>query len=336
MFSKIVLALALMAGAANASSPAFVQWMKEHSKTYESEEEHRLRFKVWSNNLELVESHNAEFARGRQTFDLAMNRFADMTNSEYRTMMLAPKSTRFVDNAETVFNKTNGATPDTMDWRDVNNVVPPVKNQEQCGSCWAFSAVAAMEGAYNYKTGTLNEFSEQELVDCTKDGHYTCNLGGEMSDGIDYIASEQNGYIYTESAYPYTAKSCSIAKDCCTAEAGEGVATGITGHTAIPTGDEDALKEASATLTVVSVGIDASAASFQLYNSGVYAPAGCSSTNLDHGVAVVGYNTMVKGGDYWIVRNSWGRTWGEQGYIYMARNDNNKCGIATDAATANI
>jgi cathepsin L len=84
MFSKIVLALALMAGAANASSPAFVQWMKEHSKAYESEEEHRLRFKVWSNNLELVESHNAEFARGRQTFDLAMNRFADMTNSEYR------------------------------------------------------------------------------------------------------------------------------------------------------------------------------------------------------------------------------------------------------------
>ena len=286
-------------------------------------------------------------------------------------MMLAPKSTRFVDNPETVFNKTNGATPDTMDWRDVNNVVPPVKNQEQCGSCWAFSAVAAMEGAYNYKTGTLNEFSEQELVDCTKDGHYTCNLGGEvsqystnppslpphrptvyhlttaitqpihcpppqMSDGIDYIASEQNGYIYTESAYPYTAKSCSIAKNCCTAEAGEGVATGITGHTAIPSGDEDSLKEASATLTVVSVGIDASAASFQLYSSGVYAPAGCSSTDLDHGVAVVGYNTMTKGGDYWIVRNSWGRTWGEQGYIYMARNDNNKCGIATDAATANI
>ena len=104
----------------------------------------------------------------------------------------------------------------------------------------------------------------------------------------------------------------------------------------MPSGDEDALKEASATLTIVSVGIDASQSSFQFYSSGVYSDRGCSTTNLDHGVAVVGYNSMTPGGDYWIVRNSWGVTWGERGYIYMARNDNNMCGIATDAVTANI
>ena len=334
MFSKIVLALALMAGAANASSPAFVQWMKEHSKTYESAEEHRLRFSVWSNNLELVEAHNDEFARGRQTFDLAMNKFADLTNAEYQTLMTRPKTTRFADNSATFTNASAGL-PDTLDWRETPNVVNDVKDQGQCGSCWSFSAVAAMEGSYNAKTGTLNSFSEQELVDCTNGGKYTCNLGGEMSDGIEYIASDMNGYIMTEAAYPYTAKSCSILQNCCTAEAGQGVATGITGFTAVATGDEDALKTA-ANIAVVSVGIDASATSFQLYNSGVYAPAGCSSTQLDHGVAVVGYNTMTEGGDYWIVRNSWGSSWGQDGYIYMARNDDNKCGIATDAATADI
>ena len=95
-------------------------------------------------------------------------------------------------------------------------------------------------------------------------------------------------------------------------------------------------KTAAGTYPIISVGIDASSMQFQLYSSGVYAPAGCSSTQLDHGVAVVGYDTMAKGGDYWIVKNSWGVTWGERGYVYMARNDGNKCGIATDAAYANI
>jgi len=253
---------------------------------------------------------------------------------EFRATFTSPKTTRFSEKSTRTFNGTVQDVPDAIDWRDVDNVVGAVKDQGYCGSCWAFSAVAAMEGAYNYKSGTLNSFSEQELVDCTKSGHYTCNLGGEMSDGIEYIGSEMGGYIYTEDAYPYTGTSCSVLKDCCNAEEKTGVDTGITGFTAVSSGDEDALKSASATQTIISVGIDASDASFQLYNSGVYAPTKCSSTDLDHGVAVVGYNTMAKGGDYWIVRNSWGSSWGVDGYIYMARNDNNKCGIATDAAFA--
>ena len=303
--------------------------------SYESVEEVEYRFGIWSSNKAIVEEHNAEYARGRQSYTLAMNKFAAMTNAEFSTMMLRPRSTRNADSAKGVFNGT-GAVADSYDWRDVNNVVTPVKDQGQCGSCWAFSAVATMEGAYNYKSGSLNEFSEQELVDCTNSGHYTCNVGGEMSDGVDYIASSQSGYIYTETAYPYTATSCSILKNCCSAESNTGVNTGITGHTAITSGDEDALKSAAGTYPVISVGIDASSTQFQLYSSGVYAPAGCSSSSLDHGVAVVGYDTMMVGGDYWIVKNSWGTGWGEDGYIYMARNDNNKCGIATDACYANI
>jgi len=140
----------------------------------------------------------------------------------------------------------------------VSNVVTPIKDQGKCDGCWAFSAVATIEGAYNYKTGSLNSFSEQELVDCTNSGHYyTCNVGGEMPDGVDYIAPSQSGYIYTESAYLYTATSCSIPKDCCSAESNTGVATGITGHTALTSGDEGALKSAAGTYPVISVGISA-------------------------------------------------------------------------------
>jgi len=310
--------------------------MAKHGVTYESEEEMSYRQGIWNRNLELVKAHNAEAARGRESYTLEMNKFADLTNSEFSAMYLRPRTTRNSDSTTGVYNGSSIKVADSKDWRDTPNVVADVKDQGSCGSCWSFSAVAAMEGAYNYKTGTLNTFSEQELVDCVKSGHYTCNVGGEMSDGIDYIANEMNGYIYTEDAYPYTASSCSILRNCCEAKSRTGVSTGITGFTAIASGDEDALKSAAATKTIISVGIDASGASFQLYSSGVYAPKSCSSTNLDHGVAIVGYDSMTVGGDYWIVRNSWGSSWGQDGYIYMARNDNNMCGIATDACYANI
>jgi len=312
--------------------------MKEHGKTYDSVEHMEYKKNQWLANLEIVTAHNNQFARGRETFSLSMNKFADLNQHEFAAQFLRPRSTRNSEKTSLRMNnsKTADDVPDSMDWRDVDNVVTPVKDQGYCGSCWAFSAVAAMEGAYNYASGSLNSFSEQELVDCTKNGHYTCNIGGEMSDGIAYIADDMDGYIYTEREYPYTGSSCSIAKDCCDADASTGVSTGITGFTAVDSGDEDGLKVASAEQTIISVGIDASSVLFQLYNSGVYAPAGCSTTSLDHGVAVVGYDTMTIGGDYWIVKNSWGSSWGEDGYIYMARNDDNSCGIATDATYANL
>ena len=334
-FKNLVILALAMCSSALAASPEFAQWMGQHDIAYESVEEVEYRFGIWRANKAVVEAHNEEHARGRETYTLAMNKFAAMTNAEFSAQMLRPRTTRNADSAERTF-EGGAAVADSFDWRSVKDVVTPIKDQGQCGSCWAFSAVATMEGAYNYATGSLNSFSEQELVDCTNSGHYTCNVGGEMSDGVDYIASSQSGYIYTERAYPYTATSCSILKNCCNAESNTGVSTGITGHTAVTSGDEDALKSAAGTYPIISVGIDASSTQFQLYSSGVYAPAGCSSTSLDHGVAVVGYDTMTVGGDYWIVKNSWGTSWGEDGYIYMARNDNNKCGIATDACYANI
>ena len=328
---SIVLALALSV----ASALDHQTWAQAHGKTYASNEETRYRENVWNKNLAFVAAHNEEFAHGRASFTVEMNKFADLTSDEFGALYRRPRATRSALSATGVFTAPlNETVAASYDWRTVKNVVGPVKDQGQCGSCWAFSAVAAMEGAYNYKSGTLNSFSEQELVDCTNNGHYTCNLGGEMSDGITEIVSNHGGVISTEAAYPYTAKSKFIKS--CGADDSTGVKTGITGFTAVAEGDETALKAASAQQTIVAVGMDASANAFQLYSSGVYAPATCSSTSLDHGVAVVGYDTMTQGGDYWIVRNSWGESWGQDGYVYIARNDNNKCGLATDAVFANI
>ena len=210
------------------------------------------------------------------------------------------------------------------------SVVTDVKNQGSCGSCWAFSAVATMEGRYALDSGDLQEFSEQELVDCTMNGTYTCEMGGEMHDGIDEIALNHGGKINTETQYPYEGRDSKT----CNAKDDEAIDAGITGYANVTVGDEDALKAAAYARPIISVGIDASSISFQMYFGGVYDPIFCSSTRLDHGVSVVGYGTSETGKDYWWVKNSWGRGWGEKGYIEMARNKKNKCGIATDACYA--
>lgn len=330
MFKLVVSTLAALALANGAD---FLSWKQQFDKTYESDSMEAYRQHVWEMNLKVVQQHNVDFAHGRESYSLAMNKYADLTPSEFGAIMSRPKVKRSADSARAVHVRSNATLPDEKDWRDVKNVVTAVKDQGSCGSCWAFSAVAAMEGAYNYKSGTLNSFSEQELVDCTNRGKYTCARGGEMSDGIEEIVKDHSGKINTEDQYPYTAKS-HIRYDC-EAQDDEAVQTGITGFVAIPQGDEDALKDASATKTIVSVAIDASSMKFQLYSSGVYAPSSCSSTELDHGVAVVGYGSL-DGNDYWLVKNSWGESWGMDGYVLMSRNDNNKCGIATDAVYAQI
>jgi len=334
--TKIMFKLALTMSATMAMGlehEGFLSWKQAHEKTYESEAMHAYRQHVWEMNLELVEQHNAEFNKGRESYTLEMNKYADLTAAEFGAMMSRPKVKRSAASARAVHVRSNTTTPDEMDWRTVKNVVTAVKDQGSCGSCWAFSAVAAMEGAYNYKSGSLNSFSEQELVDCTKKGSYSCARGGEMSDGIEEIVKDHSGKINTEQQYPYTAKS-HIRYDC-EAKDSEAIETGITGFVAIPQGDEDALKDASATKTIISVAIDASSEKFQLYSKGVYAPGSCSSSNLDHGVAVVGYGALDNN-DYWIVKNSWGESWGMDGYVLMSRNDNNKCGIATDAVYADF
>merc|ERR1719168_57146 len=215
----------------------------------------------------------------------------------------------------------------TVDWRQ-KGYVTEVKNQAHCGSCWAFSATGSMEGAHFKATGKLVSLSEQNLVDCSRKEHNMGCLGGLMDNAFKYVIA--NHGIDTEASYPYNATTGKTCKYNST-----DVGATISSFKDIPRNSEMDLQKASATVGPISVGIDAHLPTFHFYKSGVYHDPKCSSVHLDHGVLVVGYGTEQsngKGKDYWLVKNSWGETWGEKGYIKMARNKKNACGVASQAS----
>jgi len=228
--------------------------------------------------------------------------------------------------AKRIFNRVRSippvGIPATWDWRD-HGAVTQVKDQGQCGSCWSFSATGSTEGAYFLSTKKLISLSEQNLIDCSTDeGNDGCD-GGLMDSAFQYIIS--NNGVDTEASYPYTAtgpNTCEFNR--------ANVGATISNYKDISQGDENALLSA-VYVTPTSVAIDASHQSFQFYSGGVYNEPACSSTQLDHGVLAIGFGTE-SGSDYWLVKNSWGSSWGLSGYIKMSRNKNNQCGIATSAS----
>lgn len=299
-------------------------WKEFHSKKYASDDEESLRYTIWNENMKTIKKHNAD---PNSKFTLQMNHLGDMTSKEVHLIIngynKALKDTKSKEGSSTFLPPSNTELPDTVDWRK-KGYVTKVKNQGQCGSCWAFSTTGSLEGQHFKKTGNLVSLSEQNLVDCSeKFGNHGCE-GGLMDNAFKYIKA--NDGVDTEKSYPYKGKD-----ERCKFNASS-VGADDTGYVDVKHGDEDALKIAVATVGPISVAIDAGHMSFQFYKDGVYDEPACSSVDLDHGVLAVGYGTTADGKDYWLVKNSWGKSWGMDGYIMMSRNKDNQCGIATDAS----
>ncbi|XP_011176338.1 cathepsin L [Solenopsis invicta] len=298
-----------------------------HNKVYKSPVEEGYRMKIYMDNKRKIAEHNRKYELNEVTYKLGMNKYGDMLHHEFvNTLNGFNKSVTAGIETEgvTFISPANVKLPDEVDWTK-QGAVTAVKDQGHCGSCWAFSSTGALEGQHFRSTGYLVSLSEQNLIDCSgKYGNNGCN-GGLMDYAFQYI--KDNKGLDTEKTYPYEAEN-----DRCRYNPRNSGATDK-GYVDIPQGDEEKLKAAVATIGPISVAIDASHESFQLYSEGVYYDPDCSAENLDHGVLIVGYGTdETSGHDYWLVKNSWGKTWGQKGYIKMARNKNNHCGIASSAS----
>jgi len=313
----------------NLNSTEWQMYKQEFGKTYDSQEVDSLRKLIFFASKLRVEKYNKEHEhlKGR------VNHLSDWTEEEKKRLL----GVKIGQDTSWRQNSAEGEkflreilardveVPEELDWRKVPNRVSAVKDQGQCGSCWAFSAIGTIEGqeVLVKNVSEITPLSEQNLVDCVYLNRNGCD-GGYMHEALIYAREG----LETSKDYPYKAKGGPCRAD------DSKIFIKDSGVTFLPDGDEETMKQVVAKFGPVSVGIDAALASFQFYHKGVYLDKSCGNALrwIDHGVLVVGYGHDEESKlDYWIVKNSWGAKWGEDGYVRMARNHNNTCAITSYA-----
>lgn len=305
---------------------AFQRFQNMYRVVYAHKDEQMERFRIFRENLEFIHTHNQNANR---TFTLGITQFADLTTEEFITRNLgtfvAPARVTCTDMPIEDIDSENEAE---VDWRD-RGVVNPVKDQGQCGSCWAFAATSVAESAWAIHVEELLVLSEQELVDCSSGRPYFnlgCN-GGNIDSAFEYQL--KNGQTL-DANYPYTSGKTSVKNDQCMSSSSGEVGPTFSECFHVTPFDQVALARAVQD-TPVAVAIEADTKYFQLYTSGILTGDACG-TELDHAVVIVGYGVDGEV-PYWTVRNSWGASWGEDGYVRIgrsnSRSDAGVCGIAT-------
>ncbi|ESQ37479.1 hypothetical protein EUTSA_v10002588mg [Eutrema salsugineum] len=293
---------------------SFSRFAHRYGKRYQSPEEMKLRFSVFKENLGLIRSTNKKGL----PYTLSLNQFADLTWQEFQRHSLGAAQNCSATSKGS-HKITEAALPETKDWRE-DGIVSPVKEQGHCGSCWTFSTTGALEAAYHQAFGKEISLSEQQLVDCAGTfNNFGCH-GGLPSQAFEYI--RYNGGIDTEEAYPY------IGKDSSCRFSAENIGVQVLDSVNITQGAEDELKHAVGLVRPVSVAFEV-VHEFRFYKKGVFTSNTCGNTPMDvnHAVLAVGYG-VEDGVPYWLIKNSWGGDWGDNGYFKMEMGKN-MCGVAT-------
>jgi C1A family cysteine protease len=365
MFRVLILSVLALSVSAHNLNERFEEWIGDFRMNFRDSVHREHVYSNWVSNDKYISEVNAK----NMTYTLGHNQLSGMDQSEYSNYLgfnakalgkFAPSHIKeklheveclydcveaykkehklstvqcvkgCIDDAHD--NVSLSALPDSVNWVD-NGAVTPVKDQGQCGSCWSFSTTGALEGAYYIKNADLVSFSEQELVDCDnrKNGgtDMGCN-GGLMDNAFNWI--EKNGGLCTESAYPYTSGTTKTSGTCETSCEPVG-GSNIVNYVDVSKNSDSAMMTALFQQPV-SIAIEADQKDFQLYKSGVF--TGDCGTNLDHGVLAVGYGTL-DGEDYYLVKNSWASTWGDNGYIRLGRGSQynsgaGQCGMLMQAS----
>ncbi|CAN6169502.1 unnamed protein product [Urochloa humidicola] len=322
------------------------KWAAKHGRTHKDPTKKAHRYEVFKSNAEFIDSYNAAGGNSTSSPRLATNKFSDLTDQEFEALYLGVGGLRkrFQDAIPGFMYGGLSDVPASLDWR-AKGAVTGVKDQgDNCASCWAFSAVAAVEGIHAIRTGNLVSLSAQQLLDCSIGRKNRGCHEGDMEEAFLYIAGHgdipRNGSltpiggiswnkgITSDSAYPYQAQQSN-----CSAS-GKEVAATIRGFQYVPENNEAALRLA-VSQQPVSVALDGKSKAFRHYASGVFGTNGeTCKDSLNHAVTAVGYGTDENGHKYWLMKNSWGTGWGEGGYVRIARDVASNAGLCAIAVQA--